>query len=567
MKKIRYSFLLPFIMVGFLFAWGPRSHVEIAKRAIINLNDDAFAGIYTFCDLHRGEIYSGSVFPDWGLGGIAPDLSYHAHSMAFGEIYLEYLRDKYPDPHTYEAQRELAFLLGLLTHIYGDRVWHGGTGEYTALHEGISRDGQSEDIIEASLDIIIGYENAIGSFSWYWPYETIIDVYALYGDTGVTSGQLGLGTSGLEVTYNTSIGSGSAGYFPARSLIPWTYANYGNYFPGGFTNAVNLASAQIRKAWARNTLGAFILQQSHYNCGYTQAEDIHLFQVLPRYNTGGESRMEGTAYAIDGAQAVCLLKWELTGIDPTLYSIDYSKIYLHVPSVIPLTGITGNKTINLFRMNRAWVEGNGNDGIEELYEGVMLYPGDNKTCYSHVRYNSEAWASPGANGVPIDREGSSISSFTFTPSMSYPAWYSWYVSSEVNFWLSNPSQNFGIQLREQVNSADGIILFTASESKEISYRPMLVIYTSPLTTSVSESILNGTEPSFFLSPNPFSDKLHIRAPSGFTTEIFDLKGRRVFSSPHSRQVFSPSSDMPSGIFLVRFTDGTKSEYKRLVYIR
>ncbi|MBN2541824.1 DNRLRE domain-containing protein [bacterium] len=565
-NTIFFSLLILLVTVTSILAWAPRTHMEIIQLTRQYLDEGIFPDLYTFVDTYRGEIYSGSTFPDWALVVINDTISWHAHSMRFGNIYIEHLAEKYPDMTTNQAKRELAFCLGVLSHIYSDRIWHGGTGEHTALDEGMTQDATTEEIIEGSLDIIVAYEKSISSFSWYWPIETIIEVYELYGDSNVTEDMLTLGTTGLQATYSTVMATGYLSYIAAKALIPWTYDNHWDYYPGGIENCAALTALQMQRAWAIDVNMDYVYQRSHYNCGYQDTKDTHLLSYHPLNNAGGEdcliaSNDEGTGHG------AILLQWEIDNFDTTLVEIDSAKIFLYYFG--NTWGVYGDKPLSTYKVNRYWNEGDFEDGNSTTYLGATQSVGDNLACWTHSKYDINPWAIAGVDGVPLDRDIDYTDIQTFNDYTPEQEWYSWDVTSIVRAWNLPSLVNKGIILKEELNTGDGYIFFTSGESQQDFNHPVLVVFTSYRELGYSETDNNSvpTDYKTYAYPNPFNSTCYINSPQSGRLSIYNLKGKLIETLDEGEKQWTPGESAPSGIYLVRVEANNMETSIRVMYLK
>jgi len=575
------------------FAWAPRTHIEIARLAEPLLENDIFPDLLDLFREERGAIYSGTNFPDWANGGYTPQWASRAHSMAFVDKYLEVLMDSFPDFSSPGARRELAFLLGVASHIYGDRVWHSyhtPPGMIGALTMAETEDATTELVIEGALDVIIAYENPIPSFAWFWPYETILKVYHAFGDTDVTIAELVTRCTGLQTGYDAIIyGAGPLSYISSKALIPWTYENYLDYYPGGVGHSSQISVTQWRRLWAKAVHGADYYQRSEYQCGYVDTDDAHLLEAHPENNTGREEMLVA---ATNDARGRTLLYWNVSSFDTTR-RIDSALVYLRYADGTP----SGAKTLEAYRLNRSWGEGAGHDGSETTFNGAPAATGE--ACWTHARYGEVEWLRPGADAFIYDRESAPLSARAFDASSPAGRWYSWNITPAVELWTSSPSANFGIVIREMSESAAGQMLVPSGESKATSSRPALTIFSSNHPVNVAESAPLPENIAITAYPNPFNSSVtisidgvgaHGRAPL-LQVEIYDLAGRVVAEipvgsrpastasnkttgdagvAPTTREfIWQPAPDLPSGVFLVRarFDGGVKMAAKRVVYLK
>ncbi len=224
----------------------------------------------------------------------------------------------------------------------------------------------------------------------------------------------------------------------------------------------------------------FIFQQGRAN--YNGASDTHIFANKPNNNAGGENLFEasGNGGATDAKHA--LIRFDLASLPPTL-QIDSAWVALYFTQA--RTPLVGDKTLGLFRMNRAWGEGRGDDpgGLD----GADVQTGEANWLYAFA--NSTTWARPGAEGIPSDREVTPESEQTFSPTNLSAGWREWPVTQLAKFWLTHPDSNFGFTLRETtISSQTGILDFAASEHPNSTLRPTLFLKIGALPRTIVQSV-------------------------------------------------------------------------------
>ena len=82
--------------------------------------------------------------------------------------------------------------------------------------------------------------------------------------------------------------------------------------------------------------------------------------------------------------------------------------------------------------------------------------------------------------------------------------------------------------------------------------------------------------NFSIYPNPFNDAVKIKFQGDISIKIFDAVGRKVWSfkpdddkTPQSSQEISwiPEPDLPTGIYLVKASNGNESVSKQVMYLK
>ena len=196
---------------------------------------------------------------------------------------------------------------------------------------------------------------------------------------------------------------------------------------------------------------SFVFQQGVN--GYDGTSDAHIFGDKKTNNTGNEDMFEATGNGGEADAKHALIRFDLSSV-PAGTQIDFAKLSLHF--TMRRTTQTSDKELGVFRVNRPWGEGAGDD--PGGFDGQPAMAGD--VSWNFAMTDTAAWVVPGANGIPDDREGTAEDVQTFSPSSPTDAWYVWDITGMVRFWVANPDSNFGLILREPtVSSVAGIIDF------------------------------------------------------------------------------------------------------------
>ncbi|MGH7457055.1 MAG: DNRLRE domain-containing protein, partial [bacterium] len=220
----------------------------------------------------------------------------------------------------------------------------------------------------------------------------------------------------------------------------------------------------------------FIFQQG--GAGYNGGSDTHILVNKPNNNTGGESLLEasGNGGASDAKHA--LIRFELSSLSLAL-KIDSAWVALFFAQT--RTPLGGDKTLGIFRINRSWGEGSGDDASG--FDGQPAQTGEANWLYALA--NTSAWSVAGANGIPRDREARAESEKTFSPANLQTGWKEWPITKLAQFWIAHPDSNFGFTLREtNVSAQTGIIDFASSEHPDSTLRPALFVKIGALTRTI-----------------------------------------------------------------------------------
>lgn len=230
------------------------------------------------------------------------------------------------------------------------------------------------------------------------------------------------------------------------------------------------------------------LQQG--NAGYAGCQDAHILADKPDWNTGAEEGLEASGNGGDADAKHALLRFDLSGL-PAAAQIDSAWLELYL--VKRRTPQSTAKTLAVYRLNRPWSEGLGND--PGGYDGRPAVGGE--VCWQYSVFAGQPWALPGAGGVPLDHAGDPEGLRLFEPAAPAGQWYSWELTRMAQLWLTHPDSNQGLILREPVVSApSGILNFASSQSEPDSLRPRLhlrLTSQAPGTTALQLAASHGTD--------------------------------------------------------------------------
>ncbi len=217
--------------------------------------------------------------------------------------------------------------------------------------------------------------------------------------------------------------------------------------------------------------------------GYSGCSDAHILANKSDWNTGGEDGLEVTGNGGEADAKHGLIRFDLSSL-PVEVKIDSAWLELYL--VKRRTPQSAPKSLGIFRINRPWDEGSGNDLAG--YDGRPVAAGE--CSWQYASYPGQPWSQSGAEGVPADRLGTPEYVRTISPSDSLGKWYSWNITSLVQFWLSHPDSNFGLLLREpSVSPATGILNFASGEYTTETLRPKLTLWQSNLPATVAGTLI------------------------------------------------------------------------------
>ena len=195
------------IAVYTISACGITTHNVISNTAFEKLSGDSTVNYKDIIRNNRNYFQSGSAFPDWGygcplgdfnatFGDILSNASETAHWIPFMKAAVKYLNTTYQRPWNTDAQRLLAFLLGVASHSVADILWH----DIGII--GVTRQGFIQAMCESDFNCrgqsynsdVHGTADTGGEFvnakfydlsfiqqDWVLPYDDLLNIYKSMG--------------------------------------------------------------------------------------------------------------------------------------------------------------------------------------------------------------------------------------------------------------------------------------------------------------------------------------------------------------------------------------------------
>ncbi len=203
--------------------------------------------------------------------------------------------------------------------------------------------------------------------------------------------------------------------------------------------------------------------------GYSGCQDAHILANKTGWNTGAEEGLEATGNGGELDAKHGLFRFDLHTL-PAETKIDSAWIEIYL--VKRRTPQAAAKTLAVYRLNRPWAEGTGDD--PGGYDGRPAANGE--VSWQYASTPDLPWSSEGANHVPLDHAAQADDEHLIEPGAPAGRWYTWKVTDMVRFWISHADSNFGLLLREPTVSAQtGILNFASSQSLPDTLRPRLRI--------------------------------------------------------------------------------------------
>ena len=139
------------------YSLGIRNHWMVAENSIAAVRDEGRLELARILENHRESLYCGSMTPDFAWA-TAESLSIMMHSDDWVEAFVEVMRQRISYPYNEQEQREIAFMMGCISHCYGDVVWHGGYDSACFMPMAMQLDNASHEEVELACDIFMLFE-------------------------------------------------------------------------------------------------------------------------------------------------------------------------------------------------------------------------------------------------------------------------------------------------------------------------------------------------------------------------------------------------------------------------
>lgn len=232
------------------WSWGPSTHNAISDRSLTEIAP-VETELIELLTRHNAVVNAGSIFPDIYLA-TRRDLAFRCHGMDFQDICFQYCYNSFALPYSEEAEKTIAFFMGVANHIVADYRWHGGGGHTeSCLHHAIANDlpGNSlaESIIEGGLDFVVQHydqRTPDPKPGWYVPTVHTTNILHGMGYAEVNEEeQVALTTVIMIAVWFEELLEGPV-FQVVRQQLPWTTANYHTWPYGGF---FDVATAGVRE--------------------------------------------------------------------------------------------------------------------------------------------------------------------------------------------------------------------------------------------------------------------------------------------------------------------------------
>ncbi|XP_056377273.1 phosphatidylinositol-glycan-specific phospholipase D isoform X2 [Hyla sarda] len=252
---------------------GISTHIEIAHRGLEYFNEeDAKVNYRELLQKHSDAFQAGSVYPDTFYQSVCRHGQYHhvsedSHWTPFLETSVKYIRRTYPLPWNEEAQKLVAFLFGIASHMVADVSWHSlgiAQGFLIAMAE-IDFHGSYSEAHQAGDfggDVLSQYEVSFDYLQkkWYIPVKDLFNIYQdLYNKTVITENIITECTYILFLELYGEYMAASKLYSTYARKSPFLVERFHEYFLGGVDDMA---------AWSTNIFHvmSFLLDNGTSDC-------------------------------------------------------------------------------------------------------------------------------------------------------------------------------------------------------------------------------------------------------------------------------------------------------------
>ncbi|XP_060100341.1 phosphatidylinositol-glycan-specific phospholipase D [Heteronotia binoei] len=281
---------------------GLSTHLEIAHRALEFFSTQKGNVDYKKLLLtHQNAYQAGSAYPDAFYSGICKHGLFHqvsedTHWAPFLNTSIHYIRRNYPQPWEEAAEKLVAFLFGITSHMVADVSWHSLGIEQGFLHAMAAIDfhgsySEAHSAGDFGGDVLSQYEldfNYVDP-SWYVPVKDLMSIYEeFYGKEIITEDAI-IECAYLQFLQLYGETLSVAKLYPIyASKSPFLVDKFHEYFLGGVddmafssNNIFELTSHML----TNGTSGCFIPENPLYiQCKHEPRNTIALKQLKTKHH-------------------------------------------------------------------------------------------------------------------------------------------------------------------------------------------------------------------------------------------------------------------------------------------
>lgn len=314
-------------------------------------------------------------------------------------------------------------------------------------------------------------------------------------------------------------------------------------------------------------LGAVVPRAHAASIALGASKDNTLYAEFDTLSNGAGTRMFAGRNS-PGNVRRGLVAFDLTLTVPAGAVIDSVVLQLYLAQ----TG-AGTRTVALHRLAADWGEGSsvasGGEG-----GGASATAGD-ATWTQRFFGAAQPWAAAGGDFDPAPAASRPVGAVGFY------AWRSAALTSDVAFWIANPSLNYGWEVIGDEGVPATAKAFSTRQAAEAAQRPMLTIYYTEAPTPAGS--LPGATRLFPARPNPFNPittiRFHVAARTHVRLDVLDARGRRVRTlvdavtpaGPHEvtwRGEDALGTRVASGVYFVRLSGpNLAAQIQKLVLVK
>ena len=241
-------------LCGSAAAAGVSTHFHAADLSRAQLDRDTYPELYRLLKRQYPQAYRvGSIHPDWGYSFAAySDASETAHWEPFYTAALDHLLSHYEQPWDRHAERLFVYICGIGSHSIFDEKWHFGDTAFLTMAMAESDAADPHGDIELNTDIFVQVEQRGGYLEnpfWWLPADDLVEIYVAVGHPEVSAEALAAGTALEHLAVMLEDTLGWTLYLPGLLRLPWTHANYMDWWDGGVRDGAAESATLSQDFW------------------------------------------------------------------------------------------------------------------------------------------------------------------------------------------------------------------------------------------------------------------------------------------------------------------------------
>lgn len=297
------------------FAAGGSTHFHIADISPKHIDQENYGALHDLVKSYPMIYRVSSYFPDWGYAFPATnEYGEEAHWPPFQHAAIDHLVENYPEPWDEYAEKLFTFICGITGHGEADDVWHfGDTAFLNVANENDQVSGGLRDDVEIGCDIFVQAEKRWWyrePSAWWIPVGDLAQVYWNLGYSELTTREIERGVTMLHTAIFMEDHFGWLIYLPMKLQLPWTNANYMDWYDGGVRDDAVETARRLQELWdykeGNDPASRFTAPEGNAHprdaLAALAAQMIHDGIVVPRVETQGSAFIIREPWVVDRAE-------------------------------------------------------------------------------------------------------------------------------------------------------------------------------------------------------------------------------------------------------------------------